>query len=276
MRDAFGAQYILNKEVKSTEEFDKSLLYAGKALYEVIGFKNRELVFLEDHIERINRSAQLAGLELWISNSELVKLITSLPIINKLENGSITLVFNYSDTKTFTAYINENVDSCTPDDYLNGVDTRFHFSERENPNVKLFNRVFRKRAGEMLHKFDLWEVILVDKNGFITEASKSNVFMIKDDTIYTSPIEDVLPGVTRKHVISLCKRLGIKLIEKKTPYIFAWEMDTVFLTGTTIRILPVKAINDMGFLVPNPILNQLMEEFEKERDRNRFDGIGNS
>jgi len=272
MRNAFGDKYIFNKEVKSTDEFDKSLLYAGKALYEVISFKDQELVFLEDHIKRINRSAKLAGLELWISNSELIKLITSLPVINLVDDGSVTLVFNYGDTNTFTAYINENVDSCSPEDYENGVDTRFHFSERENPNVKLFNRVFRKRAGEMLDKYDLWEVILVDKNGYITEASKSNVFMIKDDTIYTSPVEDVLPGVTRKHVIALCNKLGIKLIEKKIPYILAWEMDSVFITGTTIKILPVKAINDMGFLVQNPILIQLIEEFKKERDQNRFDG----
>ena len=269
MRNPLGDKYIFNKKVKSIEEFDKSLLYKGQPLYEVIGFKSKKLVFLNDHIERLNKSAELAGLNLWISNSDLIEMISSLSFINDINDGSITMVFNFSDSKTFTTYINENEDSCKPEDYINGVETRFYFKERENPNVKLFNCDFRERAGEILKKYDLREVILVDKNGFITEASKSNVFMIKDDEIFTSPIEDVLPGVTRKHVIQICKRLGIKLIEKKIPYILAWEMDAIFLTGTTIKVLPVNAINDMGYFVKNPLLFKIMEEFEKERDINR-------
>jgi len=264
MRACAGDYFIYNDKILSTKEFDKSKLYRGKALYEVIGFYNKKFLYLDDHIKRFLRSASLAGLKIWINEDELAEKITSLPVINNINNGSVNVVFNYSDTNTFTAYINASEDSPQPVNFAEGVSTRFYFWERENPNVKIFNRNFREKAGRIIREHHLWEVILVDKNGYITEASRSNVFLIKGELVYTSPVEDILPGITRKHILEICNNLNIKLVEEKIPYTRLGEMDAIFLTGTTSKVLPVKSVNDMEFDTSNHVVRKIMDAFDVE------------
>lgn len=263
MRDCTGAYFILNGEILPTDKFDKSGFMGGVILYEVIAFHNHKYLYLEDHLERFEMSSRLANLPLWINKGELRSFILKLLEINSIDSGSINVVFNFTRNNTFVTYI--NAPSYPSDkDYQQGVRTQLHFDIRTTPNIKFFMQDFRERAGKRIAENNLWEVILVDRNGCITEASRSNVFMINDGQVITAPVELVLPGVTRKHVIRLLKEMGVTVTEKCVKYTGLDNMDAVFLTGTTSRVLPVGTIDEKVFNPSHPIIIRLIEAYDQE------------
>ena len=76
--------------------------------------------------------------------------------------------------------------------YTEGVKTILYYGERENPNAKIVNDNFRAKVTEEIKKSNAFEAILVDRNGLITEGSKSNIFAIKDGKLITAKAEAVL------------------------------------------------------------------------------------
>jgi branched-chain amino acid aminotransferase len=263
MRDCIGCKLIFNDQVLSTDLFDKSSFMSGIILYEVIAFYNKKYLYLEDHLQRLESSSRLAGLPLWMPIDEVRSRLLNLLKINDVKEGSINLVFNYSnDPVTFITYINKPHNP-TAEDYIHGIKTQLHFDIRTTPNIKFFLQDFRERAGKVIRDNNLWEVILVDKDDFITEASRSNVFMIKGKTVITAPVELVLPGVTRKHILEICTDLNIPVQERCVRYPELKEMDAVFLTGTTSKVLPISHVGDWEFNSAHPVLVRIREAYEE-------------
>ncbi len=264
MRDCIGCKLIYNDQVFSTDLFDKSSFMTGVILYEVIAFYNKKYLYLEDHLHRLESSSSLAGLPLWIPIGEVRYRLLKLLEINDVEEGSINLVFNYSnDPVTFITYINKPHNP-SAEHYIHGIKTQLHFDIRTTPNIKFFLQDFRERAGKVIRENNLWEVILVDKDDYITEASRSNVFMIKDNEVITAPVELVLPGVTRKHILELCHEMEMPVKERCVRYEELKEMDAVFLTGTTSKVLPVRYVGNWEFNPVHPLLVRIREAYEKE------------
>ncbi len=263
MRDCIGCKLIYNDQVLSTDLFDKSSFMSGIILYEVIAFFNKKYLYLEDHMQRLESSSKMARLPLWISIDEVRTRLLELLKINDIDDGSINLVFNFSnDPVTFVTYINKPHNP-SQDDYIHGIRTQLHFDIRTTPNIKFFLQDFRERAGKVIRDNNLWEVILVDKNDYITEASRSNVFMIKGNEVITAPLELVLPGVTRKHILEICRDLNIPVRERCVTFMELKKMDAVFLTGTTSKVLPVRYIGDWEFNAAHPVLLQIREAYEE-------------
>ena len=150
------------------------------------------------------------------------------------------------------------------DMYKNGVETILYHGERTNPNAKVIDNNFRQKVTDEINKANAFEAILVNSNGFITEGSKSNIFMIKEDTLYTSPLEDVLPGVTRGRIISLAKSLGISFEEKKISFEQLESIDAIFISGTSPKILPISKVDKINFNVENKIMQKLIKSFDEE------------
>jgi len=84
---------------------------------------------------------------------------------------------------------------------------------------------------------------LVNQKGEITEGSRSNMFFVKNNVFYTSPSKDVLVGITRSRVIQLCTQLGYEVKEQEIPVSFLDEIDGLFLTGTSPKVLPIASVD---------------------------------
>lgn len=108
---------------------------------------------------------------------------------------------------------------------------------------------------------NIYDVILVDRNGYITEGSRTNVFLIKGNDIYTSPVSNVLPGITRGFVIDICKKQGVNIIEEQLPYKCLKTIDAAFLSGTSPKVLPLSRIEGYHFDTKNEILRMIMNEY---------------
>ena len=88
------------------------------------------------------------------------------------------------------------------------------------------------------------EALLLDKNGYISEGSGENIFLIKDNVISTPLTDHCLNGITRKSVIQIAKDLGYELVEKNLTYEDLLASDEAFFTGTAVEITPISNIDN--------------------------------
>lgn len=263
MRDVAGKYMIIDDRITGTVHFDKSGIYDDEIYYEVIAFFNGHFLYLEEHLERLSNSARLGNVHLWPDMATIKEKIEKLPELNSITDGSITIAFIPGYKSEFIAYINAS-DYPTEENFLKGVDTKLIFAEREAPHRKTYRTKIKNEAKRLVEEHGIYEVILVNRDGYITEGSRSNIFFIQNENLFTAPVEDILPGVTRKRILELCNYMDIKVIFKKIHYGDINEYESSFLTGTTTRVLPVRSIDDTMFHVSHPIIRRIMLAYREE------------
>ena len=248
--------YICDGVIKSADLSEEIITSKGVNLYEVIRVIQGVPLFMEEHLERLVNSAKITNITLKYNNEEIKRLLKLLIEKNKINEGNIKIIFNHNEGDTFYAYF---IKHKYPDSkmYAEGVATILYHGERENPNAKVINSSFRQRVDEKIKEAKVFEAILVDNNGDITEGSKSNIFMIKGNRVITAPIKDVLPGVTRDRIIELLKKLNFNVVEKNMNYKDIPKMDALFITGTSPKVLPINKVDEAKF---NSINNKILIE----------------
>lgn len=264
MTSAYHQKFLRNGEVKKSNEFDNQLLNHGLSIYEVIRIINGKALFFKEHYERLISSAHMLSFDLWIDKIEIIRQMDDLSKINNVINGNIEIIYNIAENgdKTFLCLFIEDRYP-TVEMLMNGVPSDLHFAERENPNAKIINLDLRAKTNAQISEEELYEVLLVDRNGFITEGSRSNVFFIKDETVYTTPIAEVLPGITRLKVFEMCERHSISLKEIPIKSNEIAEFDAAFYTGTSPNVLPISNIGDIQFNPQLALMQKMISLFDK-------------
>jgi branched-chain amino acid aminotransferase len=110
------------------------------------------------------------------------------------------------------------------------------------------------------------EGIALDVHGTVSEGSGENIFLVRDDTIYTSPLGSaILPGITRDSVMTLAKELGYTVQEMAIPREMLYISDEVFFSGTAAEITPIRSIDKIvvGAGHAGPITKKLQNAFFK-------------
>jgi branched-chain amino acid aminotransferase len=88
------------------------------------------------------------------------------------------------------------------------------------------------------------EGIALDTFGYVSEGSGQNVFIVRDDIVYTPPLTaSVLPGITRDSVITLARELGYRVREEMIPREMLYIADEVFFAGTAVEITPIRSVD---------------------------------
>jgi len=114
-----------------------------------------------------------------------------------------------------------------------------------------------------MSKENVFEVLLVDHEGNITEGSRSNVFFITKNNLITSPDEKVLQGITRKKIIQLCGNNNIPVIKKDIPLGEIVKLEGAFLTGSSPKVLPICAIDKIRFDPCNTLIKNIIGYYDK-------------
>ena len=91
------------------------------------------------------------------------------------------------------------------------------------------------------------EALLLDSEGFVAEGSGQNFFFVKDDVIYTPPLGNILPGITRATIIEYAMELGYPVVEKLFKPEEMKGAEVAFFTGTATEVASIKSIDDMEF-----------------------------
>jgi branched-chain amino acid aminotransferase len=108
------------------------------------------------------------------------------------------------------------------------------------------------------------EGIALDVNGYLSEGSGENLFLVRNGVIYTSPLANsVLSGITRDSVLTLARHLGIPVVEQSLPRELIYIADEVFFTGTAAEVTPIRSVDRITVADgnPGPITKQLADEF---------------
>jgi len=257
MNECYGKKFVLNGNLQSSEMFDNSLVYEGDSVYEVLRMIKGAPIFFSDHMERLTTSVKLQRKELLADIPAIRKAIIQLTRSDKMRESNLKIVFNYNNgTTNFLIYFIEPI---YPTDlqYRRGVKGILFFAERKDPESKVINHKLRS---SIFHKLILeggYEAILVNENNFITEGSRSNIFFLKGETLITAPDNLILNGITRKHLLQICRE---RMISVEFACVKADDIknyDAVFMTGTSPMVLPFYCIDDKSFNVAIPLIERL-------------------
>jgi branched-chain amino acid aminotransferase len=108
------------------------------------------------------------------------------------------------------------------------------------------------------------EGIALDVNGFASEGSGENLFVVKNDTLITAPLgNSILPGITRDSVLQLARDLGIRVVEQVIPREMLYLADEVFFSGTAAEITPIRSVDRIMVKegACGPITRKIQKEF---------------
>ncbi|MBI5009739.1 MAG: aminotransferase class IV family protein [Bacteroidia bacterium] len=263
MDECYGKYFIRNGEKLSSDLFSSSLVYEGDSVYEVIRMVKGIPVFFEDHMMRLKNSASLQKKELGTDTDTIRRDIIMLTNAEKTEEVNLKIVFNYNEKSSgYLIYFIEPVYP-TRAQYRNGVKGILFNAERKDPASKVINHKLRS---DIYHKLILgraYEALLVDHKNRITEGSRSNIFFIRDNVLYTAPDEIILSGITRKYILDICLEKNLKVIFEPVKADEIHDYDSVFMTGTSPMVLPFRTVNDFSFNVRHPLISELRSLYIK-------------
>jgi branched-chain amino acid aminotransferase len=108
------------------------------------------------------------------------------------------------------------------------------------------------------------EGIALDSTGNVSEGSGENIFLVRDNTVYTPPLRSsILPGITRDTVIQICGLFGMEVKEEEVPREMLYIADEIFFTGTAAEITPIRSVDKItvGQGRCGPVTERLQREF---------------
>ncbi|MFW5725214.1 MAG: aminotransferase class IV [Bacteroidota bacterium] len=263
MEECKGSFYLHNGHLTPVDQFDPSFLSLTHYIYEVFRVIEGKALFLEDHLQRLHETCRLSKECSGFDISELYQQTYTLLRANNMQTGNVKIVLYRSVLKETQLLIYTTVHEYpTAEQYKNGVTLSLFKGTRINPNAKVMDVKLRNATNLMKQQKDVYETLLVDKDNCITEGSRSNVFFIRAGKVITPPLEDVLPGITRKYIIEVCQALKLQVTEEKVPARSLVVMEALFISGTSRKVLPVKGVDDLTYDPSHPILLQIRKAFD--------------
>ena len=122
------------------------------------------------------------------------------------------------------------------------------------------NSVLAKREAV---KMGYDEALMLDTEGYVSEASGENIFMVKNGVLKTTPLTSILPGITRDSIIQITRVKGMPLIEERFTRDELYTAHEAFFTGTAAEITPIREVDDrtIGQGKPGPVTKQIQTAF---------------
>lgn len=250
--------YINNGEIVSSCDFNSSILIEGPGIYEVLRVINYKPLFVQDHIQRFFNSAKYAKFKLDFDQNDILKRIKSLIEINKMHLGNIRFQFieHPDHGNLFLAWATPYNYPST-DQLTSGVELISISANRENPHIKSANLPVRELSENLINEKQVEEILLVNDLEFITEGSRSNIFFIKENKVYTPKADLVLEGVTRAKIIKLATQNNVVLSEENIPLKEIDKFEACFLSSTSKSVLPVNQIDNINYEVSNDCMHKI-------------------
>jgi branched-chain amino acid aminotransferase len=235
-----------------------SSVFEGIRCYET---KRGSAIFrVAEHIQRLLNSAHIYRMNVPYNKAEIIDACKEMVVANEFKHCYLRpLIFRgYGSfgVDPFPVPVETYVCSWIWGKYLGkealeqGVDVGVSSWARIAPNTlpamaKAGANYMNSQLIKMEAKLNGYvEGIALDTNGFISEGSGENLFLVKDGTLMTPPLtSNVLQGITRDSVIKISKNLGIPVVEQTLPREMLYLADEVFFTGTAAEITPIRSVD---------------------------------
>jgi branched-chain amino acid aminotransferase len=274
---------FVQKEEAKVSVFDHGLLY-GDGVFEGIRAYNGKVFRLDSHIDRLYDSAKTINLELPFPKKKMKDLVLQTLRKNGLRDAYIRPVITRGvgdlglDPRKCSVptvfIIAVEWGAMYGDLYEKGlsavtVSVRRNAAEALPPNAKTLNYL-----NNILAKMESYckggdEAIIFDTNGYLSEGSGDNIFVVKNGVLSTPPCLNNLRGITQQVVVECARELGIEMQCQNMGFYDLYTADEVFVTGTAAEIGPIVRIDGrcIGDGKPGPVTKKLMKAFREVTKR---------
>lgn len=278
---------LVTKENAKVSVFDHGFLY-GDGIFEGIRIYNGNIFKCKEHLDRLYDSAKSIDLVIPLAYNELLEAMAETIRRNDMRNGYIRIVVSRGAgnlgldprrcPKPTVLIIVEQLAIYSEEAYLNGlkavsVAQRRNIPDALNPKIKSLNYLNNILVKIQSNFAGADEAIMMNAQGYVTEGSGDNIFIVKNGVVTTPPCYlGALEGITRQAIIDLCDKLGIKLKEEPFSMHDVYIADEVFFTGTAAEVIAAREIDGrmIGIGQAGPITLQLLEEFRKIVDQDGY------
>lgn len=262
--------YMVNGKLTSVDDLTIFEKISKPPIYEIIRVIGGVPIYLEDHLSRMFESSNITNHEIGATEEEIKISIKETIITNKLDRGNIKLLSGEAQEKS--VFIVFCVESFYPpkEYYENGINTILYEYERDNPNAKVLVSSFKEDVAKKMKEKEAFEALLVRKDGYIPEGSRSNIFFVKGEKLYTAPKDEILLGITRKHLFKIANNLNIKIVEESIHVDDIRKLDGAFMTGTSVSILPIARIDNIEL---DSVNNKIITELNKAYDNMMYEYV---
>lgn len=282
--------YLDGKFVKEKDAlvsvFDHGLLY-GDGIFEGIRAYQGRVFKIKEHIDRLYESAHTINLKINETPEEMEKVVIETCKQNNIADGYIRLVVSRGKgdlgidprecPRSTTFCIAAKIKLYPEELYEKGLElvtvaTRRNLPEACNPRVKslnYLNNIYGKLEANLANAS---EGIMLNNEGYVSEATLDNVFIVKKNILITPPSSaGILEGITRNCVMELAKARGIEVKEMLFNKMEIYNADECFLTGTAAELIP--AIKYDGRIIGNGQPGKMTKMLIKDyREQTKFDG----
>lgn len=255
--------------------YEERGLQFGDGVYEVIRIYTGKLYLLNEHVDRLFRSLEAIRINIKQSKDEIITLLSELISRNNMEqDGFIYLQVSRGTAPrihTFPEDIEPNIyaylvnQSRNLEGLENGVRAITLPDERwQNCYIKSLNLLPNVLAKQTAMEQGCYEAIL-HIDGRVTECGSSNIFLVKDDKIYTHPATNrILKGCVRIAVERFANKLDIPFIEEAFTVDDIHDADEMFLTSSMSEVLPIIEIDNKRIAdgKPGEISRKLQKAYE--------------
>lgn len=276
-----NGEYLDEAEAK-VSVFDRGFVM-GDAVYEVTSVIGGKLIDFPGHIARLRRSLAELSMASPCSDDELLAIHRELVARNEVVDGGVYLQVSRGNAgdrdfafppegtpPTLVLYTQSKPGFYNSPDTLNGIkvisvdDLRWH--RRDIKTVQLLWASMAKMKAKKAGANDAWFV----ENGYVTEGSSNNAYIVKDGAIITRELSnDLLHGITRAAVLRLAREAQLKVIERSFTIEEAQGADEAFITSASNFCTPVLSIDgvEVGGGKPGPMAKRLHEIYLEESIR---------
>ena len=269
--------------VKATTHVLSHGLHYGSGIFEGIrAYSNKRDTYifrLKEHYDRFYNSAKVAFIKLPYSQKILEEATIKLIKKNNLKDcyirplafiGEGAIGINPGSNKVNIIIAAFKWGTYLGDEGVKkGIRTKISsfarmgvnsFMTKSKISGNYINSVFAKREA-LLSGYD--EALMLDTDGYVSEGTGENIFIVRDGLIKTTPITTVLEGITRNCVLNIAKRNNIQVVEQKFTRDELYIADEVFLSGTAAEITPVREVDDrkIGNGKPGKITKMVQKEY---------------
>ena len=251
--------------------------------------KGTSIFRLDEHTERLFKSAKTIGMKIPFSSEELKGAQKEVVSLNELNESYIRPMCFYGSEGLGIRFDNLSVHTIVaawewpsymdPEAQEKGISVKVSSFKRqarnEVANAKINGNYVQSTVAlnEALEQ-GFEETLLLDSDGFVAEGSGENFFMVKNNKLITPDLDSCLDGITRRTIISLAKGLEIDFEERKIQLEEVLESDEAFFTGTAVEVIPINAIDNKSIAdgLRGPITEKLQKAY---LDQVRGKGSGN-
>jgi len=251
---------LLHRNEAKVSVFDSGFLL-GDGVWEGIRLHNNHLVFIDDHLDRLFQSAKGISLDIPFSKTQIINQISKVLLKNNMTDGvHIRLIISRGEKITPYQNPRANIGPVTlviipeykqtdPNTYKKGISIGRVSTVRPPHNILSthYNTLSKLNcilASIEANELNFDEGIMNDPYGNISTCNSTNLFFIKNNSVWTSKGEYCLNGITRSKAIYLCEKNDINCHQKDFTFDEIKDCDEAFVTGTFAGIIPVSTLEN--------------------------------